>query len=249
MPEEEIEIRECISQNLGNLIECMVLKHKPFHNLPDNLQFSSLTLRRLNKYSDQFSEEKRGKIIESLIWLYRYQLINGIVGDIYKEHYNSNYMGVFEEFSSWVRRQDSNQSMPLEDEEKINVMALLRDQFKNNVSGFEYSKKYSKNGLFVCKKMFSADQNIILKIDKGTLRTSFHIYIGLDNPKFEVDWGLFGGGSEILKYNTRSNFNRSLKIVTDYNEFFISHFEAAITNSIDQIQGLQPIKKLTFDNV
>lgn len=243
---KEIEFREALCRYLGDFIESMILKKNPFQSLPENLCFSSYVLRKYKKFEDRLEEKFKKNLIVADIWLHKYQIINEIVGQKYCSRYNVKYFELEQEFERWIRHKEWDEKLEDKNEEKLEVNKILKQEFVNRLVGFTHNKTNSRNSMISFTKKIINDWEVILTIDKGTIRTYFSVTIGMVFPSFNIDWALFGGESIILSYINKTDFAKTLNVIVEYNNFFMPHFEKAIQNSLDEISGVLPKREFNF---
>lgn len=240
------EIRECISRNLGDLIEQMILRKGYFRDLPDKYIYWDYVLVKCEKHKKKLSEDQMRELITAEIWTKKYLIINAVVGRKYVDKYNEKYFKACESFGQWVRQEEGFQKLGFEDDEKFKITSIVKDELNKKLVEFEYSKEFSKHGMIAYTKNILNEHKIILTLDKGTLRPFFDVFIGLDNPAFKLEWDLFGGEKEPFMHNNRKNLENSINRIAEYAVFLAPHFERVIADSFAEVVGERPKKLLQF---
>jgi hypothetical protein len=194
-PEDAVEFREALSRYLGDFLEKRMRQEPPFECLPEHLQHHQKLQKALSKYKDHFDLAKITEIQTAQLWLLKYGAIRMLLGDKYRKHF-MRYWEVCDDFFKWARTQESFTLWVLEDPEKLNVNLIAKNELRNKLQGFEFSRQYSKYGMVVFTKKVIHDYEVVLTLDKGKMQTFFNVYIGLIRPYCGIPLDRLGFGSE-----------------------------------------------------
>jgi hypothetical protein len=242
----EKEIKEKIAINLGDLVEGILRRNPPFHEIPLHPE-ACLTFVKYCEYENDLDEDFKLRILNAKIaWgrIRAKQILMGFhgkpFGELFPEHLQS-----IDEFWEWVRAKENIEDIIDTDPrprpiKKTLVNKCVKETIKNRYPALKVNNKpfgsigYSKNWGFNNKQY--------ILVDTGSWRTTLNFEVGIGYPQFCMDVSCFFAENQshysdgyLSIEQVHESTNKALDLVDALMPFFLSSIENAFTEKAVQV--------------
>jgi hypothetical protein len=245
MKESEKEIRNAISDNLGDLFESIINREKPFDQVPFHPEVSHIYLNYY-KYEKELEGSLKSQILEALVAWARFSIKDKLIGfpfsyeKKFPKHYDiENYFLGFikenEQNGIASRSYDSFTILPAPVNKSL-VKKIVKQTVRQRMPEYKIDNKAF--GPIGFSKPWNDKNKIYIHVDTGSWRYSLNFSIGLGYPKYCIDIAEFFGHTQshyseryLSVEHIRDGTNKAL----DFIEFIMPHFEVTNKTAFEMI--------------
>lgn len=235
----ETKIKELLVERLSELSESIILRKEPYESIEYYPQVTSyLTIKYLD-YKDELDDDLRKKIISRDIDFAKYLIRTSIMGfrgrpftEQYPEHKNTAA-----KFEDWIRKKEGYKNSVaysrLKRETGKKVDKIIRNLTLERRTEFSYDKAFHGTGLIPFSSTLTKNNKILMVFDKGSKRSFFDLFIGLEGPEFRCDIANFFGRSQSnFYYSNDEEVKKQVNIALDIIDILLPDFVEVVAGCL-----------------